>query len=156
MRTVFALLFALVITGCAHSGKRMDAETLSLIVPGSTTKEQMIQMFGNPLSQAYGTEGKLSAVWFYVQVGPFGAGMKQQNLAVLFDQSGRVERYSLADNVNEEPITHALPTPAPASTSAPSQPLGEQAYKNEQVRQLMQKNLPYDEYQRQYKSIMGQ
>ena len=39
-------------------------------------------------------------LWSYVHVGPFGTGMKQQTLAVLFDDSGKVKKYNLVDNNN--------------------------------------------------------
>lgn len=103
MRITNALMLCTFLAGCASSGQQMSQEQLAQIHPGQTTKTQMVKMFGQPLSQAYGTEGKLSATWFYVHVGPFGTGMKQQNLAVLFDEQERVEKYTISDNVNKTP-----------------------------------------------------
>lgn len=90
------VFFAL--AGCASSGRQIEQANIQKIVVGTTTKQQMFEMFGSPLSQAYGSEGKLTLLWHYVYVGPFGTGMKQQNLAVLFDQQERVEKYNLIDN----------------------------------------------------------
>lgn len=95
---ILAAVSFLAIAGCASSGTKIDQANIQKIRPGATTKQQMIEMFGQPLSQSYGTEGKLSMLWHYVYVGPFGTGMKQQNLAVLFDQQDRVEKYNLVDN----------------------------------------------------------
>jgi outer membrane protein assembly factor BamE (lipoprotein component of BamABCDE complex) len=99
----FAAAFFLFITGCASSGRVIEQANIQKIVPGQTTKQQMIEMFGPPLSQSFGTEGKLTMLWHYVYVGPFSTGMKQQNLAVLFDQQERVERYNLVDNPEAGP-----------------------------------------------------
>lgn len=87
------------VAGCASSGTKIEQENIQQIIVGKTTKDQMIQLFGSPLSQSFGPEGKLSMLWYYVYVGPFGTGMKQQNLAVLFDQKERVEKYNLIDNI---------------------------------------------------------
>ncbi len=154
MRSIMVLLLVITLAGCASSGQRMDAQTLSRIVPGATTKDQMIQMFGTPIAQSYGVEGKLSMIWAYVHVGPFATNIKQQNLAVLFSQDNRVERFSLVDNVNSAAVE--LAPPATLHASAPAAPLTEQSYKDAQVQQLMQKNLPYEEYQRQYRAIMAE
>lgn len=85
------------IVGCASSGTVIEQSKVQQIVIGTTTKGQMYQLFGSPISQSYGAEGKLSMLWHYVYVGPFGSGMKQQSLAVLFDQNEKVEKYNLMD-----------------------------------------------------------
>lgn len=106
MRAIFlipAAVVAVAATGCASSGAKIDQANVAKIVIGKTTKTEMIQMFGPPLSQGFGTEGKLTMIWFYVHVGPFGTGMQQQNLSVLFDTQERVERYNLVDNPNAGP-----------------------------------------------------
>ena len=98
-----AVVATVVIAGCASSGVQIDQANIQKIVPGKTTKQEMLAMFGPPLSQAFGTEGKLTMLWHYVHVGPFGTDMKQQNLAVLFDQQEKVERFSMMDNGNAGP-----------------------------------------------------
>lgn len=94
---------SLTVAGCASSGRQIEQSNIQKIVVGTTTKQQMLAMFGSPLSQAYGTEGKLTMLWHYVYVGPFGTGMKQQNLAVLFDQQERVEKFNLVDSTGNGP-----------------------------------------------------
>jgi outer membrane protein assembly factor BamE (lipoprotein component of BamABCDE complex) len=98
-----AVFSFLAIAGCASSGRQIEQTNIQKIIVGTTSKQQLIEMFGPPLSQSYGTEGKLTMLWHYVYVGPFGTGMKQQNLAVLFDQQERVEKYNLVDNTGNGP-----------------------------------------------------
>lgn len=95
---VFAIAACVAVSGCASSGKQIDHANVAKIKIGVTSKEEMYKLFGPPLSQSFGSEGKLTMLWHYVFVGPFGTGMKQQNLAVLFDQNEKVEKYNVVDN----------------------------------------------------------
>jgi outer membrane protein assembly factor BamE (lipoprotein component of BamABCDE complex) len=92
-----ACLLALSLTGCASSGQQITPDKTAQIQPGTTTIAKMNDIFGPPTSQAYGTDGKLSMTWMYVFVGPFGTGMKQQSLAVLFNDDGTVSKYNVLD-----------------------------------------------------------
>jgi outer membrane protein assembly factor BamE (lipoprotein component of BamABCDE complex) len=94
------IILILVLVGCASSGKQISQSNIEKIIPGVTTKQQMYELFGSPLSQSYGTEGKLTMIWHYVFVGPFGTGMKQQNLAVLFDENEVVEKFNMVNSGN--------------------------------------------------------
>jgi len=99
--TVFAVVFAcILLVGCASSGQKISQSSIDQIEVGQTSKEQMMDIFGPPLSQSYGSEGNLTMLWSYVHVGPFGTGMRQQTLAVLFDDNGKVKKYNLVDNNN--------------------------------------------------------
>ena len=82
---------------CASNGTKIEKSNVERIIVGKTTKTEMIATFGNPLSQSFSSEGKLSMIWFYVHVGAFGYGMEQQNLAVLFNKNEVVEKYNLID-----------------------------------------------------------
>lgn len=53
-----------------------------------------------------------------------------------------------------QPTPSQQPPPAPAS--APSSMPSEAQYREIQLQNLMQQNLPYDEYQKRYRAIMGQ
>lgn len=100
MRMVYLIMSVLLmgmLSGCASSGRKMEQLDLQQIAIGTTTKDDMIRLFGSPVSQSYGTEGKLTMLWHYIYVGPFGVGLKQQSLAVLFDQQEKVEKYNLVD-----------------------------------------------------------
>lgn len=103
-RKVFvALLYIAALSACASSGSRIEQSNVDQIIIGTTTKNQMLQTFGSPLSQTFNSDGKLMMTWFYVFVGPFGTRMKQQNLAVLFDQNEKVEKFSLTNSDNNGP-----------------------------------------------------
>lgn len=80
----------------------MEAQSLSQIQVGQTTKDDMLAMFGTPMSQTLDTNGKLVMMWHYVKAQSYvvTTDVKQQMLSVLFDENGVVERYSLIDNVN--------------------------------------------------------
>lgn len=107
MKKVLALIVLVIslygLSGCASSGGKIDHANVEKIVLGTTTKQQMFELFGTPLSQAYGSDGKLTMIWHYVYVGPFGTGMIQQNLAVLFDEQERVEKFNLIDSTGNGP-----------------------------------------------------
>ncbi|WP_370601155.1 outer membrane protein assembly factor BamE [Pseudomonas nitroreducens] len=92
---IAALLIAL--EGCASNGTPIEQADVQQIVQGQTTYDQMLEKFGNPLSQSFDSDGNLQAIWFYVYVGPFGTGMEQQNLTVLFDKENKVKRYVMTD-----------------------------------------------------------
>ncbi|TAH50522.1 MAG: outer membrane protein assembly factor BamE [Betaproteobacteria bacterium] len=96
-------VFYLAVAGCASSGSKIEQSAVSQIKVGKTSKYEMLALFGSPLSQSFGSEGKLTMLWHCVYVGPFGMGMEQQNLTVLFDQNDKVERYSLTDNSGNGP-----------------------------------------------------
>ncbi|MCA4960996.1 outer membrane protein assembly factor BamE [Pseudomonas sp. Y24-6] len=97
LRFIAICLTALMLGGCASSGQKITPDRISQIEVGKTTVEQMSDLFGSPTSQSYGTEGKLAMNWVYVFVGPFGMGMKQQSLAVLFNEDNKVEKYNVLD-----------------------------------------------------------
>lgn len=97
LRFIAICLMAMMIGACASSGEELTPEQISKIEPGKTTVSEMNDLFGSPASQSYGTDGKLSMTWVYVFVGPFGAGMKQQSLAVLFNEDKTVEKYNVID-----------------------------------------------------------
>ena len=85
------------LTGCATNGSKIDPEQVKQIVAGQTTYDQLVQQFGNPTSQSFSSEGNLQAMWFYIHVGPFGTGIDQQNLVVLFNEDKTVKKYSMAN-----------------------------------------------------------
>ena len=97
LRIIVVLIISITMMSCASNGTKIEKSNVEKIVAGKTTKTEMITVFGNPLSQSFNSDGKLSMIWFYVYVGPFGTGMEQQNLAVLFDDNEVVEKYNLVD-----------------------------------------------------------
>ena len=96
-KIVVIILCSVLLAACA-TGRQMSQNQIEQIVAGQTSKSEMIRMFGPPLSQSYSSDGKLMMSWFYTRVGPFGVGMEMQQLAVLFDDAGRVDKFNLVDN----------------------------------------------------------
>lgn len=95
MRYITVLFLALVLAGCASSGRKIDPSSVDQIEQGVTTFDQMNSMFGAPMSHSYNGEGKLVASWMYFYVGPFGTGQEQQILSVQFDDEKVVEKYTM-------------------------------------------------------------
>jgi len=95
MRYIAVLFLALILSGCASSGRKIDQSSVDQIEQGVTTFEQMTNTFGPPLSHSYNGDGKLVASWMYFYVGPFGIGQEQQILSVQFDDNKVVEKYTM-------------------------------------------------------------
>ena len=92
------LITILLVSACATIGNKIEQTALNKIKIGKTTQTEMIEIFGMPQGQLFVSDGKLNMVWQYISIGPFGAGMKQQNLAVLFDENKKVEKFNLLDD----------------------------------------------------------
>ena len=88
---------------CASVGTKMDATALAKITPGTTTKAEMLEWFGSPMSQSLDTSGKLVMMWYYneAQSYIFHIDLEQQILSVLFDTNDVVEKFSLVDDINK-------------------------------------------------------
>ncbi|AFQ22059.1 TPA: outer membrane protein assembly factor BamE [Pseudomonas aeruginosa] len=97
MRAIAIAVLMITLSGCASNGTPIDQADVRQIVQGQTTYDQMLERFGNPLSQSFDSDGNLQAIWFYVYVGPFGTGMEQQSLTVLFDKDNKVKRYVMTN-----------------------------------------------------------
>ncbi|RWU21319.1 hypothetical protein DM813_19220 [Pseudomonas alkylphenolica] len=97
LKLVAVLFMSLLLGACASSGQKITPDLITQIEPGKTTVSQMNDLFGAPASQSYSSDGKLAMTWMYVFVGPFGTGMKQQSLAVLFNTDSTVEKYNVID-----------------------------------------------------------
>jgi len=100
-KTILAAAF-LLLTACVTVGQKIEQASLENIKFGETTIAQMIDWYGLPQGQLFVSEGKLNMVWQYLTAVPFDSDVKQQNLTVLFDEEGKVEKYSLLDNITEE------------------------------------------------------
>lgn len=95
MRFITVLFLAVILAGCASSGRKIDQSSVDQIEQGVTTFDQMAATFGPPMSHSYSGEGKLVASWMYFFVGPFGTGQEQQILSVQFDENKVVEKYTM-------------------------------------------------------------
>jgi outer membrane protein assembly factor BamE (lipoprotein component of BamABCDE complex) len=57
MRSLFALAFAILLSGCATVGKDFDAQKADQIVEGQTTKSEVIALLGKPSMTGTSTGG---------------------------------------------------------------------------------------------------
>jgi hypothetical protein len=158
MRTIIALAIILTMTACATSGRKITQDQLAQVVSGQTTRVDLIAMFGPPTSEVYSSDGTQILGWGYAHVGFMGTNTEVQGVSMVIGADGIVTGYTrtgsapLNQTATAQPVTQQAARPA----SVQPQPLGEQAYKQQQVDQLMQQNLPYEEYQKRYRQIMGE
>ena len=103
MELVGVVGFSVAVASCASSGNKISQSQIDQIKIGETTFNQMVEIFGSPVGQGYGSEGHLTANWMYVYVGPFGSGMEQQVLAVYFDDKDKVQKYNLLNQAPNGP-----------------------------------------------------
>lgn len=93
---IIALLFGM-ITGCATYGQEITDAKMNSIIEGQTSRADMMATFGKPMTTTSQSDGKAVNTWAYSHVGPLGTGRKVQALSVVFDDSGKVESYSITD-----------------------------------------------------------
>jgi outer membrane protein assembly factor BamE (lipoprotein component of BamABCDE complex) len=117
---LFALLALFIVNGCgATSGTRQiqdetRASIESKITKGTTTKEDVRAMFGDPIMshftdsgneewQYYFSKNKVKATSFIPVVGAFKSGMNEdrKTLVILFDQNGVVMNFSMQNFQND-------------------------------------------------------
>lgn len=94
---LLTLVFVLLLAGCATRGTEITPDVIQSIQVGQTTKTDITNKLGDPVGQTYTENGLLTANWMYIYVGPFGTGMKQQTLSVLFDEGEVVKKYSIVN-----------------------------------------------------------
>lgn len=103
MELVGVVGLSVAVASCASSGNKISQSQIDQIKIGETTFNQMVEIFGAPVGQSYGSEGHLTANWMYIYVGPFGTGMQQQVLAVYFDENNKVQKYNLLNQAPNGP-----------------------------------------------------
>ena len=103
MKTILCLLaIALMICGCVSQvGTQMSADKLAQIKPGQTTRAELVQWFGSPISQGLDDSGRAQFNWYYCEVHPgFTMKMKNQMLSVIVGTNNVVEKFVVTDGVN--------------------------------------------------------
>lgn len=157
MRSVFLLLMAVTLAGCATSGSRISQSQMDRIVTGQTTRDEMISVFGPPNTETVNADGSSVLGWGYAHIGFAGIGTEVQGMAVVINPEGKVVRYSRSGST---PIASAAMPPPKAVGESPNsaqQPIAPGSKSKEQlVYELQQRNLPYEQYQQEYRRIMGQ
>lgn len=156
MRAAAIVVIALALAGCATSGTKITQGQLNQVVSGQTTRSDLVRLFGPPTSEVYGSDGTQVMGWGYAHVGFAGIGTEIQGVSMITGPDGTVSGYTRTGSAPDTGLAMAIPTAAPAQQVTAEQPLSEQAYRRQQLDLLMQQNLPYEEYQKRYRQIMGQ
>lgn len=118
MRSVFLLLMAVTLAGCATSGSRISQSQMDRIVTGQTTRDEMISVFGPPNTETVNADGSSVLGWGYAHIGFAGIGTEVQGIAVVIGPDGRVVSYSR--NGNTPPASGAKQTLSPMAAPSPA------------------------------------
>lgn len=143
------ILFPLLVAGCYSAGQKRiaDDSVIQKIQPGKTTKAEVLQLLGRPVSMIMMPDG--SEQWLYQYIGSTvraasfipvvglfagGADTEVHNLQLFIRQDGVVEKLGqgvmvgggggLQDTGNPQPVESQepkteAPPPSPASPSSP-------------------------------------
>ena len=114
MKKCLFILLILSLVGCATTGVKVNKDNLSKIKEGETTKEQVIQLLGNPNMVNLTSDGKTILMYHFFEyktkarsfvpvVGLLAGGgdMNQEILQVLLDENDVVEKYIYNDSNSE-------------------------------------------------------
>jgi len=106
---IFILIFYL--SGCATVGKRFSTDKINLIKKGVTSKQEILNIFGNPENISTDSEGRETFSYVYVKakakptsfipllwIFSGGASTESEVLTIYFDKEGRVEDYELSSS----------------------------------------------------------
>ena len=97
------LVFTLaLLAGCSFgSRQQLGSDKLALIKPGTTTRPEMIQWFGEPTSVGMDFAGKASAIWHHSRITsvPFYTDLKQQMLVAVFETNHVLLNFTLQDDI---------------------------------------------------------
>ena len=100
---LFMLLFVLLITvlffGCATKQNPFTEDKIAQLTPGVTTEQQLVQLFGKPLSQALDSDGRHVLSWGHstYSVGFMHDTIEMKNLHAVLDDDGVLIKYLLTD-----------------------------------------------------------
>jgi outer membrane protein assembly factor BamE (lipoprotein component of BamABCDE complex) len=119
VRWLGGIALAIILTGCATSGRLIKTDLLAQIKEGVTTEAEVIRLLGAPQTKTLDSNGKTIMLYYYTKAKtrpstliPYvglltgGMDMRQQMLTILLDQHGIVEKYTLNDS--ETPINTGL------------------------------------------------
>lgn len=107
---VVIMLCSFVIAGCASVGKEIHQSSVDQLQKGKTTKNQVIQTFGQPDTTTFDKDGRLVYSYFASKMSPSVYSfipvinivhneykMKNQMLVIMFSKDGVVEEYSFTN-----------------------------------------------------------
>jgi hypothetical protein len=108
LKQINSILFcAVVMIGCASTGKNFDSRKINDIQKGKTTEADLVSMFGQPNQRGQNASGAKTMMWLYSEsaingkqfipfAGPFlgGVDTKNKSLTVMLASDGTVEDYN--------------------------------------------------------------
>ncbi|MCK8045130.1 outer membrane protein assembly factor BamE [Shewanella sp. 1CM18E] len=113
-KKIALVCLALLITGCATHGNKIDESAVSKLKKGQTTEEQVITMLGKPTSSGFSSDGSKMLTFSYANasanpisfipyVGMFfsSTDVESQVLYVTLNKSGKVSDYSYSSSESE-------------------------------------------------------
>ncbi|MFG5862748.1 hypothetical protein [Metapseudomonas sp. CR1201] len=158
MRAIPLILAATLLTGCAIAGKKITEAQMHQVVPGQSDREDLIAIFGRPISETIDSDGNRTLGWSYVNTGFMGIGTEIQSVGIQLGPDGTVSKFTRGGTAPVSPYERTIQPPAkPGPTSQQSAPLSRDQWKQQQLDQLNRETgLSYEEYQRRYKAITGQ
>jgi outer membrane protein assembly factor BamE (lipoprotein component of BamABCDE complex) len=108
VKLVLAILLGAALVGCSSVGTPITQEKVNQIRIGLTTEADLFLMFGTPSTKTLDANGKIVLAWVYSSAttkpetfvplaGPFigGYSTELQQLTILVDRQGRVERWTM-------------------------------------------------------------
>lgn len=145
MRAIIVLTLIAALAGCAGTNFSFDNARKVQI---GMTEPQVTQLMGAPYSVVSRGDSQMW-VWSHAN------GMTGSAKSVSFEmRDGRVVSVpTIPGSFAGAASTSQVAAAHQPSTPAQVQPLSRQAYKDQQIELLMQKQLPYEEYMRQMRAI---
>jgi outer membrane protein assembly factor BamE (lipoprotein component of BamABCDE complex) len=114
VKNFLAAVLAFAIVGCSSVGTPIAQDKVKQIRLGLTTEPDLLLLFGNPSTKTLDPSGAMVLTWVYSSAstkpetfvpiaGPFigGYSTKVQQLTVLINRKGRVERWTMNNSPGE-------------------------------------------------------
>lgn len=159
IKTLLVLAAIASATGCAV--KKDFYSTGGSRADGTVDMAYDFNQFEQPVinqDQARSIAKSKCRVWGYNDAEAFGG---RQQICNQFNGYGTcvagqvVHKYQCIGSISEAPMSQPVATPLSAAPAAPGS-LSKGQYQQQQIDQLMQQNLPYEEYQKRHRQIMGE
>ena len=101
MKKLTLLLLPFFLAGCASVGNEMDMSQMDNIEKGETTKAQLLEWFGSPMTVGIDSEGQTMATWIYSAAKSNLIGKMEtrlQQLVVIYDENDVVKQFTFNEN----------------------------------------------------------
>lgn len=96
MKWILALTVVMGLSGCATNyGQPLDPQVMTQVVEGKTTRAELLEKFGPPMSVTKDSEGVELLIWTHVFAG-LGGIYKQDSFSAWINGEGIVSRYMIS------------------------------------------------------------